>query len=172
MKVNWYRLLLQHLLHWPMNVQVMMTLFQSLKRNRCTIIALSKWILLHSPSSYPCCYLSQNLHVVKCCVPIFSVVKYINAKFIWIFLSHSVNRNVLVRKAEKIKRVFSPFIWQLVFAIKGNDLSQGWITTPLALMSYFSFVFPKRFEKTSLPDDMNVFTLGCKNFILVFGYID
>lgn len=59
----------------------------------------AQWILLHSPSSYPCCYLSQNLHVVKCCVSIFSVVKYINAKFIWIFLSHSVNRNVLVRQA-------------------------------------------------------------------------
>lgn len=82
----------------------------------------SQWILLHSPSSYPCCYLSQNLHVVKCCVSIFSVVKYINAKFIWIFLSHSVNRNVLVRQALYIKWVFSPFIWQLVFAIKGNDL--------------------------------------------------
>lgn len=95
----------------------------------------AQWILLHSPLSYPCCYLSQNLHVVKCCVSIFSVVKYINAKFIWIFLSHSVNRNVLVRQALYIKWVFSPFIWQLVFAIKGNDLSQGLITTPLALMS-------------------------------------
>lgn len=94
-----------------------------------------QWMQLLAPSPYPCCYLSQNLHVVRCSVSIFSVANYINAKFFWIFLSHSVNRNVLVRQALYIKWVFSPFIWQLVFAIKGNDLSQGWITTPLALMS-------------------------------------
>lgn len=99
----------------------------------------AQWILLHSPSSYPCCYLSQNIHVVKCCVSNFSVVKYINAKFIWIFLSHSVNRNVLVDKLCTLNE-FSPHLFDNLClpskaTIFTNTLSQGWITTPLAFMS-------------------------------------